>query len=85
VKTVTLRNLPPALARAIRRRADEDETSLARAVIALLEERLGLSGPTRRRIYHDLDELAGSWTDEEAVAFEEALADQRRIDTGLWE
>jgi hypothetical protein len=85
VKTVTLRNLPPALARAIRRRADEDGTSLARAVIALLEERLRLSGPAQRRVYHDLDELAGSWTDEEAAAFEGALADQRRIDTGLWE
>lgn len=82
---MTLRNLPPVLAQAIRRRADEDDTSLARAVISLLEERLGLSGPARPRIYRDLDELAGRWTDEEAAAFAEALQDQRCIDKNLWE
>ncbi len=81
---MTLRNLPPALAREIRRRAEENDVSLARAVISLLEERLGLSRPASPQTYHDLDELAGSWTDEEAAAFDEALQQQRRIDPDLW-
>lgn len=84
VKTVTLRNLPPALAREVRRRAEENDISLARAVISLLEERLGLSRPASPRTYHDLDELAGSWTEDEAAAFDEALQQQRRIDPDLW-
>jgi len=85
IRTVTLRNLPPALGREIRRRAEKTGTSLARAVIQLLEERLGLSRATGRETYHDLDELAGSWTEADARAFEDALAEQRRIDARLWE
>lgn len=33
------------------------------------------SGP----VYHDLDDLAGSWSREEAAAFDEVLQEQRTI------
>jgi hypothetical protein len=85
MKAVTLRNLPPELARIIHRKAGENRTSVNRAVIGLLEEGVGI----RRKkgvkpMYHDLDALAGSWTKEEAAAFEKALARQRAIDPELW-
>ncbi len=86
MKVVTLRNLPPELARRIRQRADEAGTSLARTVIALLEERLGLRSRRGREVLHDdLDELAGSWTSQEADGFDAVLADQRAIDADLWQ
>ena len=80
---ITLRNLPPAVASAIRRRAMEKKTSLNKAVISLLEEGLGV----RQRAataYHDLDDLAGSWVREEAETFEAALREQRTIDRDVW-
>ena len=40
--------------------------------------------PNRRTRHHDLDELAGTWSAEEAAEFDEALAAQRRIDPGVW-
>src|ERR1051325_10244942 len=39
MKAITLRNVPPHVARQIERKAREDKTSLNRAVIALLEEK----------------------------------------------
>ena len=80
---ITLRNLPPAVASAIRRRAMDKRMSLNKAVISLLEEGLGV----RQRaatVYHDLDDLAGSWVREEAETFEAALREQRTIDRNVW-
>lgn len=85
MKVVTLRKLPPELARIIHRRAEEKRTSLTKAVIGLLEERVGMRGPHKARpLHHDLDALAGSWTRREASAFEQALARQRAIDPEVW-
>lgn len=85
MKAVTLRNLPPELARLIRRKADEGRTSLNRAVISLLEKSAGIRGKKKEKpLHHDLDALAGSWTEEEASVFDEALAWQRAIDPDLW-
>ena len=38
--------------------------------------------PVRR--YHDLDGLAGSWSKQEAEAFEKTLAQPRAIDPEMW-
>jgi hypothetical protein len=85
MKVVTLRNLSPALTQRIRQRARERGTSITRAVIGLLEERLGLNAPGHRTPDHDdLDALAGSWSQQDADAFDRALNDQRRLDPNLW-
>ena len=85
MKAITIRNIPPEVSRAIRRKAETERTSLNKAVVGLLEERLGASGRKRSKVrQHDLDFLAGSWTRQEAAAFERALAEQRVIDPELW-
>ena len=61
MKAITLRNIPPELARQIRRKATEKGTSLNKIVLRLLEESLGLKGKKKERpVYDDLDDLAGS-------------------------
>ena len=84
MKAVTLRNLPPNLDRRIRQRARQKRVSMNKAVIALLEEHLGLEQKESAAEYHDLDALCGRWTKEEAGAFDRALAEQRTIDPDLW-
>ena len=84
MKAITLRNLPDAVARLIRHKAANEDISLNRAVIRVLEERLGLGGPLPEPRHHELDALAGSWSEEEAQAFDRALAAQRAIDPELW-
>ena len=87
MKAITLRNLPPELARTIRQKAEKQGTSINKAVINLLEEGTGIRGNKRNRgksLHHDLDSLAGSWTREEAEEFDKSLASQRTIDLDLW-
>lgn len=85
MKAITLRNLPPEIARAVQRRAKQKKTSVNKAVIDLLEESAGTRARTPAPVrYHDLDDLAGTWTEKEAAAFETLLTEQRRIDPELW-
>ena len=80
---ITLRNLPPGVAAAVRRRAAERKTSLNRAVIGLLEESTGVATGEPEE-HHELDELCGAWSPAEARAFDRALEEQRRLDPDLW-
>jgi hypothetical protein len=80
---ITLRNIPSKLEELIRKRADRDGLSLNRTVLRMLEEVAGHRPPARVPV-DDLDALAGTWSRDEAVAFDAALADQRRIDPDVW-
>ena len=84
MKTITLRRIPRDLARAIEKRARASGLSLAKTVIELCAEGAGLRKPNRPVLHHDLDALAGTWTEEEAASFEAALGEQRKIDPELW-
>ena len=85
MKAITLRNLPPELTRIIRRKAHEKGTSFTRVVMGLLEESAGIRGKKKGApAHHDLDDLAGSWSKEEASACDKAVARQRAIDPDLW-
>jgi hypothetical protein len=82
---ITVRNLPPELARAIRQKAKQERTSLNRTVISLLEEATGLGRPAKKVVlHHDLDHLFGCWSKEEYEEFNEALREQRQIDPEMW-
>jgi len=85
MKAITLRNIPANVAKAIQDKAREAHASMNRAVVLLLEERLGLGTDKKKeRIHHDLDHLMGTWSAEEADEFDRALREQRRIDPELW-
>jgi len=85
MKAITLRNLPPELTQIIRRKADEQHASINKVVISLLEKSAGVrTKKSEKVLYHDLDALAGSWSREEAAAFNKAMAKQRIVDPELW-
>ena len=85
MKAITLRDVPPELARLIQRRAEQEKMSLNKTVVRLLEEGTGLQQKKKAKPLHDdLDALAGSWTQREARDFEQALEKQRAIDPDLW-
>jgi|GEM_PF-217400 len=85
MKAITVRNLPPDVARAVRQRATKDQMSANRAIIALLQAAQGRRrGKRLDALHHDLDRLAGTWSREEALAFSQALREQRTVDPDLW-
>ena len=50
----------------------------------LLRETLGLEKKKRDTVYSDLDMLAGTWSEEDAVEFSQATAVFEKIDEDLW-
>ena len=85
MKTITLRRIPRDLARIIEERARARGLSLAKTVLELCAEGLGMRRTAQPVVHHDLDALAGTWTREEGEAFEASLKAQRKIDPELWE
>jgi hypothetical protein len=61
---------------------------LSMEMVAGLLLRRGLEWERRRAVlpaYHDLDALAGTWSEDEAVAFLQAVADFEQVDSSLWQ
>jgi hypothetical protein len=83
VNAITVRNLPPAVAKAVREKARREKLSLNKAIVKLLEEATG-AGPRARTLHHDLDHLAGTWSEAEYQEFMEALREQRQVDPEMW-
>ena len=79
MKAITLRNVPPDVARAVRRRAVERNLSLNKAVIELVALGGGLTKPAKE-LHSDLDDLFGKWSKREADAFDHGLRGLRGTD-----
>ena len=85
MKAITVRNIPKEVRELIEERARTKGLSLTRATIDLLLERTqGATHASHSPTYHDLDELAGSWTRSEASRFERETRRQRKVDEDLW-
>lgn len=76
----TIRNIPPAVDKALRKRARATGKSLNETAVEALAEGAGVAGAPRKR--RDLSDLIGSWKPDQE--FLDAIADQRRIDEDLW-
>ncbi len=79
-KQYTIRMVPAAIDRALRRRAKEETKSLNTVAIEALARGLEIDGKPRE--HTDLDALIGSW--QEDPAFQRAVADFERVDEEAW-
>ena len=77
----TVRNVPAHVARALRSEAKRSGKSINSTLVEALSKQAGTQD-SEQPIFHDLDHLAGKW--EEDPDFDEAIADQDRIDESLW-
>ena len=76
----TVRNVPSAVAKAIRKRARREKKSLNRVLVEAIARAAGTEEiPT---VYHDLDHIAGTWVEDED--FDAAIEAQDRVDESLW-
>ncbi len=83
---ITIRGVDEQLRRALEAEAGARDLSLNRCILALLRQATGQSARDNRRSarFHDLDALAGTWSEAEAVEFDTSLREQRAIDMELW-
>ena len=75
----TIRRVPPSVDRALREKARRIGRSLNEVAVRALAEGAGQAANV---VYADLDGFFGSWIADPEV--DRALAEQRRIDKGLW-
>lgn len=77
---LTIRRLPGRVDAELRKKAKSEGVSMNSAAIEAIERGLGLADEPVR--HHDLDFLAGTLVRD--AAFDQALAEQRRIDPEMW-
>ena len=84
---LTIRGVDDNLQQLLRREAARRSQSINRYVLSLLRQATGMSNAAQaepQEEFHDLDHLAGTWTEQESTEFEAQLAAQRGIDDDLW-
>lgn len=80
LRQFTIRRVPAEVDRALRSRAKKEGKSINKILLESLSLAAGqVSTPL---LFHDLDELAGTWTED--PEFDRAIEDQRKVDPELW-
>ena len=82
MKALTVRNVDPALAKALERERSRRGSSLNQTVLDVLRQSLGLGVGGRRS--NGLRELAGTWSAKDKAEFDAATRMFETIDAELW-
>ncbi len=76
----TIRNVPDRLDDRLRESAVQYGTSLNRAALDAISKGLGME--QERIVHHDLDDLAGTWVQDDE--FDKAMVEMDKVDPELW-
>ncbi len=82
VKSVSIRNLREKTYQRIREAATERGISINRMIVQALDRSFR---PEKQIEFDDLDDLFGTWSQEEFEQFSSSLDEQRAIDHELWQ
>jgi hypothetical protein len=77
---LTIRRVPERVKKLLKELARREDKSLNQVSLEILERGLGLTG--EEIVYHDLDDLAGTWVDDPEL--DKAIEEQHRVDPELW-
>jgi hypothetical protein len=77
----TIRNIPDYLDTTLRDFARREGKSLNEVAVAALVRGVGLEA--LERVKRDLSDIAGTW--QEDAAFDNAIAEQQKIDEAMWQ
>jgi hypothetical protein len=82
--TMTLRGIDEHLASTLKALARDQGVSLNTLALRLIREATGVDKRKRTLLHHDLDTLAGTWSEEDEVAFHVATQSLETIDENIW-
>lgn len=82
MKQITVRGVPPELAKALSKEKQRRGVSLNQTILDLLKQSLGIS----REVSFDngLSKLAGTWSQSDLKSFQKNTAIFEKIDEDLW-
>lgn len=79
-----LRNISNGVMASLKKKADEQKISVNSLILQIIENDLGFSHTKKKAVFHDLDYLAGTWSDKDLKMFEENTKSFEKIDKELW-
>ncbi|MDY6823081.1 MAG: antitoxin [Thermodesulfobacteriota bacterium] len=85
MKTITIRGIDPDLDQRLKQAASLKNKSINQLVLEFLRKDLGVEKEKQyTRIYHDLDDLFGRWSEAEYRDIQDKIDQEREIDPELW-
>lgn len=85
MSNLSIRGMDQASFVALKSMASREGASVNALVLRLIDQGLGkVPGKPERRRFDDLDALAGSWSEADAVEFAASTEGFNKIDTELW-
>lgn len=86
MKVVTIRGVDSELAGKLKSTAKKQGKSVNHLTLELIRKSLGIEKEkTFSQEYDDLDDLFGRWSEEEFMAINDKLNQERHIDSELWQ
>jgi hypothetical protein len=79
-----LRNIASNVMSMLKKKATQQKISVNSLIVQIIEQGLGIAHPTKKVIFHDLDHLAGTWSDKDKKVFEDNIKSFEKIDKDLW-
>jgi len=80
-----LRNVPEAVMILLKKEAAKQNVSVNSLILKSIENSFHIAKPQKKIIHHDLDHLAGTWTEKDKKDFDDKTKSFERIDQELWE
>jgi hypothetical protein len=81
---LSIRGVEEAALQRIKSAAGQRGVSVNAYLVELIRRESGLAPTPDRRRHHDLDALAGTWSEADALAFAASQQDFSRADPALW-
>ncbi len=82
--TMTLRGIDEPLAQTLKELARAKGVSLNTLTLRLIREAAGVDKRKRTAMHHDLDNLAGTWSETDEADFRHATVPFSAIDQEMW-
>lgn len=82
--TMTVRGIDDEVAKLLKDQANSEGISVNALMLKMVKESLGIEKKRRRKIYHDLDHLAGTWSEKDLKEFQKNVEDLEKVDKEIW-
>ncbi|MGH9897738.1 MAG: hypothetical protein ACRD4L_02665 [Pyrinomonadaceae bacterium] len=83
---IIIQDIDETTAKWISDEAERRGVSVEALILELISKGIGVEcEDAKLQTYHDLDSLAGTWSDEQATEFMNAITDFEQVDEKLWQ
>lgn len=79
-----LRNVPPDVMSLLKKKAKKQKISINSLILLVIERGLGIAHQTKKNVFHDLDDLAGTWSEKDRKNFDDNVKSFEKVDRELW-